>query len=292
MKLRSLLVVVSVIAGLFPAAFGDSNILTLATTTSTQNSGLLDYLHPDFEAKTGIKIKVIARGTGASLQLARQGNADVVLAHDPDAEEQFVAGGYGISRCPVMYNDFVLIGPKGDPAGIQNITDAAAAFRTICEHGCLFVSRGDNSGTHVKEQSLWQASAVPLEKKESEFTEGGEKVTFSMVFPRGDWYKSVGQGMGNVIQYATEKRGYTLSDRGTYYAYAFAPVPRTDLIICCEGDPRLRNPYSVIAVNPAKLPNVNAGAAAKYVEWITSEETQARIAAFQVGGKTLFHRAS
>lgn len=291
MKLRVLLAVLWAVAALFPAAFGDTNVLTLATTTSTQNSGLLDYLHPDFEAKTGIKIKVIARGTGASLQLARQGNADVVLAHDPDAEAQFVAGGYGINRRPVMYNDFVLIGPKADPAGIQNTTDAAAALKKICDHGCLFVSRGDNSGTHAKEQVLWQASAVPLEKKESEFTEGGEKVTFSMVYPQGDWYKSVGQGMGNVIQYATEKRGYTLSDRGTYYAYAFAAVPRTDLVICCEGDQRLRNPYSVIAVNPAKLPNVNIGAANKYVEWMTSEATQARIAAFQVGGKALFHPA-
>ncbi len=272
-------------------ATGGADVLTLATTTSTENSGLLAHLHPDFEQRTGTRVKVVAKGTGASLQLAREGNADVVLVHAREKEDEFVSQGYGILRREVMHNDFVIIGPEADPAGVAGADDAAVALRGIAETQQLFVSRGDSSGTHFKEQNLWQATALPLLRESRVIVKKGSEQTISARRPAGDWYVSIGQGMGKVLSYATEKQAYTLSDRGTYYAYALGEDARTDLVILCEGDLRLANPYGVIAVNPAKFPAVNHRAAVRYIEWLTCPETQQMIGAFTKEGKVLFHPA-
>ena len=194
------------------------DVLTLATTTSTENSGLLAYLHPDFERQTGIKVKVVAKGTGASLQLARDGNADVVLVHSREQEDKFVADGHGVLRREVMYNDFVLLGPATDPAQVQGTKDPADAFRKIASARQPFVSRGDHSGTHLREQQLWQRTGLALQTDRVTAFAEGEKTTMQVVRPAGDWYWSIGQGMGKTISVASEKRAYTLADRGTYYA--------------------------------------------------------------------------
>ena len=264
-------------------------ILVLATTTSTENSGLLAEIHPDFERRFGIRVKVVAKGTGASLQLARDGNADVVLVHAPEEEERFVEEGYGVMRRAVMHNDFVIIGPEEDGAGVGSAKTPGEAFARIARAGHVFVSRGDGSGTHLKEQELWRRSGAALERREvTTIVKGGEK-TFESVRPTGDWYFEIGQGMGKAITAATERRGCTLADRGTYYALALARPPRTDLTILYEGDERLRNPYSVIAVNPRGQPHVNFEGARKYIEWITAPEAQRMIGEYRVGGELLFH---
>ena len=266
-----------------------TSTLTLATTTSTENSGLLAYLHLDFERKTGIRVRVVAKGTGASLQLARDGNADIVLVHARKLEDAFVAEGFGVKRHDVMYNDFVIIGPPGDPARIKDITKPAAALQRIAETKRTFISRGDGSGTHVREQQLWRQSGLPLESDTISTFKGGNRKTITLVRPSGDWYLSVGQGMGKTISISTEKRAYTLADRGTYYAFALTKPAKTDLTILVEGHEDLHNPYSVIAVNPARHPHVNSVGAKKYIAWITSPETQRRIGQYKLQGKTLFH---
>lgn len=263
--------------------------ITLATTTSTENSGLLAHIHPDFEKETGIRVKVVAKGTGASLQLARDGNADVVLVHAREHEDRFVAEGYGIMRRDVMYNDFILIGPVKDPAKLRGVDDPAKALRQIAEAKCGFVSRGDGSGTHICEQSLWKATKLPLEHEDVMVVAKGTKKSFETVRPRGDWYLSVGQGMGKTIMIATEKRAYTLADRGTYYSFALSKPTKTDLGILCEGHRSLYNPYGVIAVDPKRHPHVNFGGVKKYIEWITSPEVQQMIGRYTVQGKVLFH---
>jgi tungstate transport system substrate-binding protein len=263
--------------------------LTLATTTSTDNSGLLSHLHPDFERKTGIQVKVVAKGTGASLQLARDGNADVVLVHAREQEEQFVAEGYGVMRRDVMYNDFVILGPPEDPARIRGIRDPAEAMRSIAQGGYPFVSRGDGSGTHVREQQLWRRAGLPLETDSVTLIVEGQKRPYDSTRPVGAWYVSVGQGMGKTILVATEKRAYTVADRGTYDAFALSTPAKTSLAILSEGHESLRNPYGVIAVNPARHPHVNFTGARKYIEWITSPEVQQMIGQYAVQGKTLFH---
>ena len=267
-------------------------VLTLATTTSTENSGLLAYLHPHFERRTGIQIKVVAKGTGASLQLAREGNADLVLVHAREKEDEFIAQGYGVNRRDVMYNDFVIVGPREDPAGVKGLQEAARALRRIAEHEQLFVSRGDGSGTHLKEQFLWKQSGLTLVRKTTPVVKKGESREIVMSRPAGDWYLSIGQGMGKTLNFATEKRGYTIADRGTYYAYALDDTPRTDLIVLCEGGKRLTNPYGVIAVNPARFTEVKFEAATIYIDWITSPEAQQMIGDFRIGGKVLFHPSS
>ena len=268
---------------------GAKDVLVLATTTSTENSGLLAYLHPDFEKKTGIRVKVIAKGTGASLQLARDGNADVVLVHAPELERQFVADGHGLARHEVMYNDFVIVGPKTDPAGLASAKTPAEALSRVAASRRTFISRGDGSGTHVKEQELWRRTGLPLESKAvTVFSKGKRKETTS-TRPSGPWYLSIGQGMGKTIVMATEKQAYTLADRGTYYAFSLARPARTDLVIVHEGGQLLFNPYGVIAVNPARHPHVNRAAAQSYVRWITSAEVQEMIAGYEVQGKVLFH---
>jgi len=231
--------------------------LILATTTSTYDSGLLDFILPDFEQKYGSRVEVVAVGTGQAIRLGQDGNADVLLVHDPDKEEQFVADGYGVNRQDVMYNDFVIVGPKEDPAGIKGSGKATEAFARIATVRARFVSRGDNSGTHTKEKTIWKEAGIQ---------------------PSGDWYISTGQGMGEVLTIAEELKAYTLSDRGTYLARMMEGY---NLSILLEGDPTLFNPYSVIAVNPAKHPEVHYDLAMKFIEWLTSPETQQRIAEFK-----------
>jgi tungstate transport system substrate-binding protein len=264
----------------------DEDVLVLATTTSTENSGLLAYLHPRFERATGIRIKVVAKGTGASLQLARDGNADVVLVHARAKEDEFVRDGFGVMRRDVMYNDFVLIGPQGDPEGLA---DPTKALGKIASRRNVFISRGDNSGTHLREQELWKKTGVPLETSAVSMVLVGPKKMFEQSRPVGDWYLSVGQGMGKTILIATEKQAYTLADRGTYYAFALAEPKRTDLKIVSEGHPSLYNPYGVIAVNPKRHPHVNFSAAQAYIRWITSAEVQTMIGRYRVQGRVLFH---
>lgn len=272
-----------------PPVLAADNTITLATTTSTENSGLLAHIHPDFEKKTGIRVKVVAKGTGASLQLARDGNADLVLVHAREHEDRFIAEGYGMMRRDVMYNDFVLIGPVEDPANVRDIKEPTQALRRIAEADCVFISRGDGSGTHIREQTLWKATKLSLEHEEVTVVAKGAKRSFETVRPRGDWYLSVGQGMGKTIMIAGEKRAHTLADRGTYYSFALAKPPRTDLTVLCEGHPSLYNPYGVIAVNPERHPHVKFAGARKYIEWITSPEVQQMIGQYTVQGKVLFH---
>ncbi len=240
--------------------------LVLATTTSTQDSGLLDYLLPQFTQETGIPVDVIAVGTGQALKLGEDGNADVLLVHSRAKEDEFMAAGHGTRREDVMYNDFVLLGPPADPAGIKGGTDAVAAFQQIAATQSPFVSRGDDSGTHTKELGIWKKAAIE---------------------PSGDWYVSAGQGMGAVLTMANEQQAYTLSDRATYLART---KEGTDLEIMVEGDKSLFNPYGVITVNPAKNPNIQADLANQFTDWITSVPTQEKIAEFGVAdfGQSLF----
>jgi tungstate transport system substrate-binding protein len=238
--------------------------LKLATTTSTQDSGLLPIINPPFEKLTGIIVDVIAVGTGAALKLGQNGDVDVVLVHDRKAEDQFVAQGYGINRRDVMHNDFVLVGPADDPAHVAAATNATDAFAKIAAAGATFVSRGDASGTNVKELDLWTAA-------------GGK--------PTGKWYKEVGQGMGQVLTMSAALPAYTLSDRGTWIAMR-DKLP--GLKIISQGDPVLFNPYGVIAVNPQKQPRVNYMAAMQYIAWLTSVEGQKLIRDYVLGGERLF----
>ena len=238
--------------------------ITLATTTSTDNSGLLGYLLPAFQAKTGYRVDVVAVGTGAAIKLGRNGDADVVLVHARSAEDEFVASGFGIGRRDVMYNDFVVLGPPSDPAGVRSAGSAAEAFRRIAAAKAEFVSRGDNSGTHIKEKELWAGAAVT---------------------PQGSWYKEAGQGMGAVITMTENLRGYTLTDRGTYLAMK----TKVNLQVVSEGDPLLFNPYGVIAVNPEKHPHVNSEGVKAFIDWLTGPEGQKMIAAFTVNGEQLFY---
>ncbi|MBI2310957.1 MAG: extracellular solute-binding protein [Betaproteobacteria bacterium] len=238
--------------------------IRLATTTSTDNSGLLKYLLPQFEAKHGAKVRVIAVGTGKALKLGENGDVDVVLVHARPDEVRFVAAGHGVDRRDVMYNDFILVGPKSDPAGLRGVTEVVAAFRRLGDGGARFVSRGDDSGTDKMEKSYWKAAGVD---------------------PKGrPWFVSAGLGMGEVLTMAGEMQGYTLSDRATYGAYR----AKTGLEILVQGDPRMFNPYGVIAVNPKKYPDINYRGAMAFIDWLTSEEGQKLIAGFRVHGEQLF----
>ena len=238
-------------------------VLKLSTTTSTENSGLLRYLLPPFEAESGVKVQVISVGTGKALELAKNGDVDVTLVHARAAEDQFVAQGFGVERRDVMYNDFIVVGPSSDPAGIKGMKDVHAAFRKIVQAKARFISRGDNSGTDQMEQAYWKTAGVK---------------------PTGSAYVSAGLGMSEVLNMAAELQAYTLTDRATYVAYK----ARTGLAIAVEGDPAMFNPYGIIAVNPARHPGVNVAGAMKLVRWITSEAGQKRIAAFRVDGQQLF----
>jgi tungstate transport system substrate-binding protein len=245
------------------AAGAATDVLRLATTTSTENSGLLKELIPRFSAATGLSVRVIAVGTGKAMKLGENGDVDVLLVHSRPDEDNFVAQGFGVGRRDVMYNDFILVGPGDDPARVRGMKDVLAALRTILRAKATFVSRGDDSGTDKMEKSYW--SLV------------GSR-------PEGRRYVSAGQGMGEVLTIADQLRAYTLADRATYAAYR----SRIGLEILVEGDARMFNPYGVIAVNPARYPDANFRGAMQFVEWITSEAGRRAIAQFRIGGEQLF----
>jgi tungstate transport system substrate-binding protein len=247
-----------------PAIAQDRSIV-VASTTSTQDSGLFGYLLPVFKARTGIDVKVIAQGTGQALDTARRGDADVVLVHAKSQEEKFVAEGFGVKRSDVMYNDFVLIGPKSDPAGIKG-REIEAALKAIQAKAAPFVSRGDKSGTHAAELTLWKQAGIELEKA------------------KGPWYREIGQGMGAALNTAGAMNAYVLSDRGTWISFK----NRGDLEIVVEGDKRLFNQYGVTLVNPERYPTVKKELGQSFVDWLLSAEGQALIGAYKIDGQRLF----
>ena len=269
---------------------GTDKVLKMSTTTSTQNSGLLDILLPEFTADTGITVKVIAKGTGAAIRDGKDGNVDVIFVHAKSREEKFVAEGYGAKRYAVMHNDFIILGPKGDPAKISGLKDAGVALAQIAAAEAVFVSRGDDSGTHTKEQALWKRSGVSLEEKQQTIVKKGKKKQVNYVMPKGGdkWYHSIGQGMGKVLTYAEEKQGYVLTDRGTYIKYRFGKTPALELELLCEGDGGLANPYGVIPVNPEKYPDVKYDLAKTFVDWIISKKGQKMIGDYRLENRQLF----
>ena len=248
------------------AAHGESRTITVASTTSTQNSGLFDWLLPQFAKATGIEVQVVAVGTGQAIRIATNGDADLLLVHHEASERKFVADGLGLERHPVMHNDFVLVGPGADPADVGGIKDIATALQRIGESEQVFVSRGDDSGTHKKELELWSASG------------------FDPRPASGSWYRETGSGMGATLNTASAMNGYTLSDRASWVSFG----NKGDFEILVEGDPRLHNPYAAIVVNPEKHPHVKVKEAQAFVDWLTSAQGQAAIAAFRVDGQQLF----
>ena len=273
-----------------PAGASGDKVLTMSTTTSTQASGLLDVLLPVLEGDTGITVKVIAKGTGAAIRDGMDGNVDVIFVHARAREENFVAEGYGTKRYAVMHNDFIILGPASDPAGIAGMTDGMAALKKIALSQSKFVSRGDDSGTHTKEQNLWKATGLPQEKVLKSIVKKGKKSMLTFMHPQGlgTWYLSIGQGMGKALTYAEEKQAYVLADRGTYLKYKLGRNQGLDLNILVEGDPSLYNPYGVIPVNPAKYPHVKIDLAKTFAAWITSDKGQALIANYKLLGQQLF----
>lgn len=250
-----------------PVCAQDKSIV-VSSTTSTQDSGLFGYILPLFKEKTGIDVKVIAQGTGQALDTGRRGDSDVVFVHAKSAEEKFLAEGEGVKRYPVMYNDFVLIGPKSDPAGIKGMKDVARALKTIKDKQADFISRGDRSGTHIAELALWNKDAgIDIEKE------------------KGPWYKSIGQGMGAALNTAGASNGYVLSDRGTWLSFK----NKGDLQILVEGDKRLFNQYGVMLVNPAKHPNVKKELGQAFIDWLISPDGQKAIANYKINGEQLFY---
>jgi tungstate transport system substrate-binding protein len=241
--------------------------IVVASTTSTQDSGLFEYLLPIFKRKTGITVKVIAQGTGQALDTGRRGDADVVFVHAKDAELQFLKEGQSLKRYPVMYNDFVLIGPKSDPAGIRGTTDIAEALRTIAAQRASFISRGDRSGTNIAELKLWKDAGIDIEKE------------------RGPWYKSIGQGMGAALNMAAATNAYVLSDRATWIHFG----NKGDLQIVVQGDKRLFNQYGVMLVNPEKHPNVKSALGQQFIDYLISPEGQRDIANYRINGEQLFY---
>jgi tungstate transport system substrate-binding protein len=249
-----------------PLAIGQK-FITVASTTSTEQSGLFKHLLPIFEKKTGIQVRVVALGTGQALDLARRGDADVVFVHARSAEEKFVAEGHGVKRIPVMYNDFVVIGPKSDPAKIGGDKDVVEAFKKIRATSAPFVSRGDRSGTHIAELDLWKAAGIDIAKQ------------------KGPWYRDTGQGMGPALNTASSMGAYILADRGTWLSFK----NRGDLTILMEGDKRLFNQYGVLLVNPEKHPDVKRVEGQAFIDWLVSPEGQKGIAAYRIGGEQLFY---
>jgi tungstate transport system substrate-binding protein len=267
MKTRRLtiaLAAAALLAGISAPHAQDKSIV-VASTTSTQDSGLFEYLLPILKQKTGIAVKVVAQGTGQALDTGRRGDADVVFVHAKSAEEKFLAEGFSLKRYPVMYNDFVLIGPKADPAGIKG-KDVVSALKTIKDKAANFISRGDRSGTHIAELALWKAAGIDIDKD------------------KGPWYKSIGQGMGAALNTAGAGTGYVLSDRGTWIHFK----NKGELAVLVEGDKRLFNQYGVMLVNPAKHPTVKKELGQTLIDWLVSPEGQNAIAGYKIDGQQLF----
>ena len=260
--LRFLFVLITSFSLISQAAANES-LLRLATTTSTANSGLLDYLLPKFTAETAIEVHMIAVGTGKALRLGREGDVDIVLVHARAAEDAFVEGGYGVDRADVMYNDFIIVGPKSDPAGAASSVSVAQVLQRIYDSAQPFISRGDDSGTHKRELILWQSAGKA---------------------PSGSWYREVGQGMGKTLQIANEIDGYTMTDRGTWLAYQ----SKLDIQLLFEDDPPLFNPYGIIAVNPELHPDVNYVGSIELIKWIISPGVQKMIGGFKIKDQQLF----
>ena len=262
--IRRPLLLAALIAAL--PALAQEKFIVVASTTSTEQSGLFGYLLPIFQKKTGIQVRVVALGTGQALDLARRGDADVVFVHARSAEEKFLQEGHGVERFPVMYNDFVLIGPKSDPARVAGGRDILEALKKIKSAGAPFVSRGDRSGTHIAELALWKAAGIDIEKE------------------KGPWYRDTGQGMGPALNTAAAMNAYILSDRGTWISFK----NRGDLAIAVEGDKRLFNQYGVMLVNPAKHPSVKKELGQAFVDWVVSPEGQKAIAGYKIGSEQRF----
>ncbi len=264
--IRCLLIIFTINLLVLPAQYCSAadDVLMLSTTTSTENSGLLAVLHPAFEKQTGIKINVIAVGTGKALRIGSNGDVDVVFVHAPAAELKYVEQGAFIDRSAVMHNDFVIVGPENDPAGIATAKSVVEALTKIVEGHVTFVSRGDDSGTHKKEKQLWERVGIK---------------------PKGKWYAAVGQGMGASLWIADEKQGYILTDRGTHIAY----LDKISLKVLYQGDPMLFNPYHVMAVNPEKHKHVRYDLAKQYIDFLVSEKGQAIIAEYKKAGQQLFY---
>ncbi|HUV78893.1 MAG TPA: substrate-binding domain-containing protein [Desulfobacterales bacterium] len=271
-------------------ANGESKTIKMATTTSTENSGLLNVLLPEFTKETGIEVKVFAKGTGAAIRDGMDGNVDVIFVHAKAREETFLAEGYGAYRLGVMHNDFVIIGPAGDPAKIEGMRDAAGAFRKIAAAKVRFISRGDDSGTHIKEQAVWKASGEALKTEATEIIKKGKKEALSFVYPvgLGKRYISIGQGMGKALTFAEEKQAYTLADRGTFLKYKYGRKLGLNLEILCEGDPKLFNPYGVIPVSPKKHAHVKFAWADRFARWLVSAQAQALIGQYKIAGRQAF----
>ena len=268
MLLRNFVAVVTLTtAALFaPPGWAQDKSIVVASTTSTQDSGLFGYLLPIVKQKLGIDVKVLAQGTGQALDTARRGDADVVFVHAKSAEEKFLAEGFGVKRYPVMYNDFVVVGPKSDPAGIKG-KDVVVALQTIKAKAAPFVSRGDRSGTHIAELALWKQAGIDI------------------ATDKGPWYKEIGQGMGAALNMASASNAYVLSDRGTWLAFK----NRGDLAIVVEGDKRLFNQYGVMLVNPAKHPTVKTDLGQQFIDWLVSPEGQRAISGYKIDGQQLFY---
>jgi len=266
MKAPAIAVLISAAALLCAQAIAQEKSIVVASTTSTQDSGLFGYLLPIVKQKLGIDVKVLAQGTGQALDTARRGDADVVFVHARSAEEKFLAEGFGVKRYPVMYNDFVLVGPEGDPAGIKG-KDVLTALQTLKAKSIPFVSRGDRSGTHIAELALWKLAGIDI------------------VRDKGPWYKEIGQGMGAALNMASAANAYVLSDRGTWLAFK----NRGDLAILVEGDRRLFNQYGVMLVSPAKHPHVKRDLGQQFIDWLVSPEGQRAIAGYKINGQQLFY---
>jgi tungstate transport system substrate-binding protein len=268
MRIRALLITLLALAttASVPTQAEDKSIV-VASTTSTQDSGLFGHILTLFKAKTGIGVKVIAPGTGQALDTGRRGDADVVFVHAKPAEEEFLAEGQGVKRYPVMYNDFIFVGPKSDPAGVMGTKDIVAAFKAIKDKQAPFISRGDRSGTHQAELKLWKNAGIDIEAE------------------KGPWYKDIGQGMGAALNMASATDAYVLSDRGTWLSFK----NRGDLVIAVEGDKRLFNQYGVMLVNPEKHPTVKKELGQRFIDWLIAPVGQKAIADYKINGQQLFY---
>ena len=263
---RELITIAAIVLAIVAAGAEDRSIV-VASTTSTQDSGLFEHILPLFKAKTGIEVKVLAQGTGQALDTARRGDADVVFVHAKAAEEKFLAEGFGVKRYPVMYNDFILVGPASDQAGVKGTKDIVAAFKAVKEKEAAFISRGDSSGTHIAELNLWNLAGIDIAAE------------------KGPWYKDIGQGMGAALNAASATNAYVLSDRGTWLSFK----NKGDLVIAVQGDKRLFNQYGVMLVNPQKHLHVKKELGQQFIDWLISPAGQKAIADYKINGEQLFY---